>query len=397
MNSMKLYLLLLSGIFLFFSCDSKREIGTDIQDGDIYEVQVDLKKNILIECDSLLKEVVFITLEYGEESFISSIKRVKFFEKKFFLLDENANKLLVFSEKGDFLYKIGKKGVGPGEFQDLADFDLDTLNRHVLVLEKERREVIRFTMEGDYLSENRLGFQADQFSMLGNNHLAFFIGYFDDDYHNLKITDLKGKLKRKLFPYPKDKRTFPFGFTGNLVSTKKGVLYSDASSSNIYQVFEDGKILKKYEIKFSTPFWSEENKYEHDAFFDKVQKGHLNFLRNDFLEIDDFLLICYNEHLGNEYGGTNRPRVGFFDNGNKFYCNYSNFTPNLIPYCLSGPKGYYENRVFSFIDPIKVEYFSSLIDSSSNEIFNSLLMNREEANPILVTYSLDNKLVSNVQ
>ena len=59
-----------------------------------------------------------------------------------------------------------------------------------------------------------------------------------------------------------------FGFLGVLSEVKNGVLYVDATSSEIFQVKPTGDITLKYKVDFGLLQWPENKKYEFMEFME---------------------------------------------------------------------------------------------------------------------------------
>lgn len=72
-----------------------------------------------------------IPLETTSESLIREISKMVVFLNRLYVWDYTLATIFVFDESGHYLYKLAKKGHGPGEYIDLSDF----------FIEKDRREV----------------------------------------------------------------------------------------------------------------------------------------------------------------------------------------------------------------------------------------------------------------
>ena len=60
----------------------------------------------------LTRSVHRVQLETNETALLGIIKDVKYYNKKFYVND--GVQVLVFNDKGDFLFKLGNQGDGPG-------------------------------------------------------------------------------------------------------------------------------------------------------------------------------------------------------------------------------------------------------------------------------------------
>lgn len=108
----------------------------------------------------------YISLETKPESLIVLIQDLIHFENKFYVLDFQG-KILVFGQRGKFLYQIGSKGEGPGEFNDLTSFAIDK-ERKELYLSSYNR-IIKYTLTNQFIEEKKFPFYIEYIHWYDNN------------------------------------------------------------------------------------------------------------------------------------------------------------------------------------------------------------------------------------
>lgn len=73
-----------------------------------------------------------------------------------YILDRKAVHIKVFDRQGNFVRAIGKKGQGPGEFQNLSTFQV-TPQQEIIVCDPRSRRVLLFKPDGQFLRELSAG------------------------------------------------------------------------------------------------------------------------------------------------------------------------------------------------------------------------------------------------
>ena len=108
-----------------------------------------------------------IYLEASNDFLIDRVKQIKYFQEKIFVLDRTY-KLFVFSDSGNGLTVIDKRGIGSNEYIDIRGFDIDK-ERNELVVNTFPNKIMRFSFEGDFLSETQLKIKGTDIVVIGDN------------------------------------------------------------------------------------------------------------------------------------------------------------------------------------------------------------------------------------
>ncbi len=342
-------------IFLLFFSSCKKEKESVSNTKSPITIKIDSNDNEPTIFTHILNDFYFVVLENSEESMLSGADKIFFFKDEFYVFDDKYNKIVVFSGTGDFLRTIGKIGAGPGEFKDIGDISFDYENNKIQVLSIYKNKILNFNPDGGGSGYFRQKFPMMKFANLNSKYYAYFVGYFAEDFFNLKITNKDHKVVFKGFPFPEDHEEdlMKSTFTGYLTSYDDHFLYSDATSSKIYSIYPDGLINLKYFIDFGKNPWSEKNIYKHETFFQKIIKGEVSFLRSHYEENDKALVFCYNYSVTNDpKKRTNFPKLGFYlKKSGKVYTHFNYGNDLLYPY-LTAPKGKTKNGEY-FISTLK--------------------------------------------
>ncbi len=94
--------------------------------------------------------------ENTDSLYFSRPSAIVYDEKNLFVLDSEDEEIKVFSKAGGFLYAIGKKGQGPGEFQ--MPGDMDVLGEKIFVADGANRRVQVLDKKGAYLGSFKVPF-----------------------------------------------------------------------------------------------------------------------------------------------------------------------------------------------------------------------------------------------
>jgi hypothetical protein len=154
-------------LLICFSCNNLKK--KQINESDNKKINLKILKingdiNSLLQIDSIFSDFTIIPLETKEECLISRINKVLHYEDKF-LLQDDAQKLLLFNTNGKFLYEVGKKGKGPGEFIELRDFDIDKAG-NIYILDWNR--ILKYSINGIFMKAYPIHFSHDNNYFAGN-------------------------------------------------------------------------------------------------------------------------------------------------------------------------------------------------------------------------------------
>ena len=146
---MKYFLCFLILIF-FVSCSNKQSESSMV-DSDCIIINLDEKRGSSIPLSTYFNSVQAIILETKDECLIGRINELQVFDGYIYVLDSRiAKSLFVFDMNGHFIRKIGGLGNGPGEYNSLEDFTLDTENGFIFLLDFGKR-VHKYHLNGTFI------------------------------------------------------------------------------------------------------------------------------------------------------------------------------------------------------------------------------------------------------
>lgn len=202
-----------------------------------------------------------VVLETTPQSLIADISRLIRIGDRIYILDKVSKKISVFSMDGRSVFNIDKVGRGPGEYIQIRDFGVDTLNGRVVVMADVPMKVLYYDLEGNYLQESELSHLLDNV-VCDNGREIYYNTYY------------KGNKASDYYVW--------FGATAD--SPKKLAL---EASNNFY--FDGPRIVKSREVYFTPRYDYTLYKVRQDSVIPclKFDFGENN-MTQDFLDnIDD--------------------------------------------------------------------------------------------------------------
>ncbi len=381
-------LTILSFIF-YISCSSGGKQKNTNAPSETIEIDMTASTNDKVLIDNLLKVKSVIHLESTKGSFIKEASVVRVVKDKIYVLDSKQTKLFIFNKEGEFISQILSSGKGPGEIIEAYSFDIDIKNKRILVLDSSRKGLLVFDLLGEYQNTIEIGCHAHKMAVLDSDNYCFYIGYYDDSYHNFHIISADGHRKKMLFPFPQDIAGMAFNFTGHVTRNNHGVLYTDACSNEIYQIDKEGVSFLRYKIDFGPNNWPEKRRHEHMAFFTELNKFELKFLQSPYEENEEGLIFPYLS--GNTVG-----RAFYLKETGTVYHVNNGLVKDVFYQVLSNPKGVTSDGFFiSVLHPFPIK--EKLLDEIQkgrkfkiNKDLESRILASDEnnSNPIVLTYTL---------
>ncbi len=146
-----------------------------IRDG-VTEICINPPYDNILQIDSIFSSIKAIKLETNEQCLISNHRKILLINNQIFISNETRN-LFVFSDKGEFIRQISKKGRGPEEFFELRDFQIDIEgNIHIL----DYLRILKFTNDGRLIET--IKFEAPDNSVVFNP-LEFSLSETKGEYY----------------------------------------------------------------------------------------------------------------------------------------------------------------------------------------------------------------------
>lgn len=211
------------------------------------------------EFTSLLKSYQIFKLDAGKDEFLDNFSSLKILNDKIYVLDREYNKaVFIFTQDGHFVNKICKVGKGPGEYLQVADFDVDNKTGDVLVFDWDKGEIIDYDITGRYVLSVKLNKRYSSFAKYNDKYLTSKHYSKDKQDFLLTIHNSKGKLLNSFFSALdyQNCSTLLFRFGGNFFYFNEEYRYFIPETDTVYRVTANQ--MSSY-LVFEHPVYNKDN------------------------------------------------------------------------------------------------------------------------------------------
>lgn len=142
-------LLILSFVICFTMCTPKSQNGDTIF--------VDLDKPEKASLFDYFRSIELIPLETSSDVLVNGFSRIIVHQDYYYALDKPLCQIFVFDKTGKFLFKIGTKGQGAGEYAFIEDFNINPFSENLEILEPYGRIHI-YDVLGNFIETKRIAY-----------------------------------------------------------------------------------------------------------------------------------------------------------------------------------------------------------------------------------------------
>jgi len=350
---LKVHTLLLGFFVLITSCTNNKKGNISIADDSSV-------KKININSSDITKEEIggFLTLDsyiiLSNEEIIGEIERTIMTGEKIYLMD-NTQRIFCYDMRGKMVFKIDRRGQGPGEYNHIADYSIDPISSRLLIYDDHLRKILICDLHtGDYNSEFSIRYMFPDKFGIADRH--FFFHSSDDrrvvDKDNqrfyLLYSETGEQIDNCFLPHDAvSEFHFDLGADHPFFYNEGKLLYNKAFDSRIYLLGKDS-ITPLYDIFLPNqlPMKKIEEKVEY---WDIVRSDYSYGMADIFISRtilyftfskDGFINSCYYD-LEKDKILFCGPRV------------LANARKELPFYSLI--KGVFNGKFYAFISPAEIE------------------------------------------
>jgi hypothetical protein len=373
----RLHILLLF-LFLFLSC-SEKTVKTGDENVSTFQWNISTNESI----GDIIDSIEFIPLEAHSESLFKRGDKLIVTDNKFFVFDLlGENQLFVFDNKGKFLYKIGKKGQGPGEHLQIRCF---TINENlVYVYDIYKQKILKYNIaDGTYVGDSDLPFIAHDMIIADNGDFVFarqrIEGYPAPEEHDchIIITDKDFNIKYKLFPF-KDEDCGVWSQSSYLKSTDEYITF--------HTMVGDSVVLLNRHVPDS-------NYLVYRMNFGKKKAPH--GIANDYERLKEYTFLASTPEITSKY------IIGEYWDGANGTDSYIYNIEKQIAYTNDWDRAHIDkfffpalfhvgDTIFSLYD--KPYYFLWRDDNLTHVLSDNIRKHLDGDNDILIKYILKNRI-----
>lgn len=381
-------------VLILNSC-SNNNPSEIVDENKIIKIKVQGNIDNSLQIDSIFSNITAIPLETNDACLITDISKTIFYKDRIYIQSERS-RLFVFDTLGNYLFTIGRKGRGPGEYNVLRDFDIDKYGR-IFIL--DFLKILEYSADGSLIKnypfhftpKDKLIINPIQFSISNDDNFFIWGGSFSIESNpNNSLTIMykmsqSGQIMNKYFPlnYKLASETNQFK------RFKDNILIDPIFGSNIiYSINKDDKVEAKYEIDFGKKNLDKEipsNFETLSEFKENIDLGYYHTV-SGFCETDEWIYFRFlnDHHFYNVYYSKILQK-SFISKP------YPRVSGRIAPWIING---FFDDKFISFIEPMilnqDVEHIdSSKVSNHEKKIFKKIIKKIEPTNnPVLFICSM---------
>jgi len=214
-------------------------------------LEIDPHKAQNTNISEFASSISYIKLETNVNCLVSSISDFTVYDDRFYFIDYHQELVYCFNNEGKFVFKIDKKGKGPGEFINISSFAIDKENRQLLIYDRSKMEVLYYNLEGTYQKSDRVKFQRAEMGIIDSKSYYFYNYDMPDPSFVLQRIERNSTrlisehirqcrntdyLRHTVFNHDNSRLTFNYGFNDTIFS-----INSDGSIDPLFNIIFKGK------------------------------------------------------------------------------------------------------------------------------------------------------------
>lgn len=254
-------------LFLFNNCNFKKDKfhEPDLDFSDMQEIAIEIESKDELLLSTIFQDIKCIALQTSGNNLIRYVDKLISFNDHFYILDVRENSLFIFKEDGSFENQIKKVGHGPGEYLQLTDFIIDEEENVIELYDKSLQKIYKFSLDGSFLQEVKVGIYAQALAKLDNNKYAFYDFYSPLQPYDLLVADENGEVVSKHFYTSVANDTVSL-LTHHFGSKGENLSFLKWPGDTVYQINSKG-VFPKYYFKFVENIASEIHYFTENDYF----------------------------------------------------------------------------------------------------------------------------------
>ncbi|OFY54328.1 MAG: hypothetical protein A2X22_13205 [Bacteroidetes bacterium GWF2_49_14] len=246
--------LILCGILSLSACNSK-DVRTGIPSIDIAE---GLKETGNLKLSELASDPEIVLLESGADSWFVNASSLSIGKKYMMILDDMEKRIILFDRQGKYIRQIGRKGKGPGEFNNLHHAAMDPNEQFVFIHDGIGQKLIKYNTDGAFVGEvstKKVCFEewfVDGIQFINDEQFVLVTRRPrtpQKDYCSLPLLDLNMQVIKKILPRPVDQRSK--NARGQIFQGRQRIFYWEPEYDTVYTVTPKGSAIPTHTIACS--------------------------------------------------------------------------------------------------------------------------------------------------
>jgi hypothetical protein len=363
--------LIIAGFFilLFIGCNKKKENYDLPVDSDMisfFSLKT-IEKNIPGE---LSIDRIYLKLDNSDQFLFREIDKVKMTDRKIYILDEGLKKLIVFDHQGNGVISLDKMGQGAEEYLQITDFDVSP-SGDLFILDGRLDKLFVYNEHADFISANKLPFEADIIHVLPDNKLLFGLSSWNTGKgasKKIAVTDMDLNIEKTYMDYDEFVDEAFWISSYNFIPVGNHIFYNKQIDNVVYKLSSfDGEPVKAYIFDFGKKNVPNKNKKD-------IERTLKDF--ESYCCLKNFAVVTDKYALGTVWDGL-KTKAFIIDRNNRILY----LSKETASHDISKITGMYEDYIVSFINPGRYEDLDNDLPTNIKEYV-------EDGNFVLCLYKL---------
>jgi hypothetical protein len=260
---------------------------------------IDYKNLEEIRLSGYVSDIKVVKLATSDDVLIGEIVKVEIFNNRIYILDRLSNALFIFTDEGEFLYKLRNIGQGPGEYIYLFDFDV---TNDGLYLSDIGIAILHYDNDFNFVRKINHHSVAGNFVM-NDEYFWIFREPHPATYNQILMIDKNGRTVEEFFQKKASESEVNLASSNLFQKQKSHIYFSPRYGNTIYEWNGENKWQEFITLSFGDKTFDKDineyyskNAIMNDADFPYIVRKDFfvfhNFLLCDF-HIDSRLYCCF--------------------------------------------------------------------------------------------------------
>lgn len=271
-------LLIFAILIVLVGCKNKEKINFTVSDGinETYSINAFSKT---LDMSEYTDSLSFIALDDSkDEALLKDINKCIIKNDHIYVFDFfGTESVKVFDLSGNFLFTVGTKGGGPGEF--FRTFDFDVNDDGIFLLDIRNRKILKYNLYGSFQEEYSYN---DKFSginsIIATNESTFLLGMDGSIYTEAKVllVDKQYNVIQKILPF-QEADTKGHLKIGSFRRCGDNIVYHYPVSDEIFLFEQSGRLANRYTLSLNETPISDDIKKDYKNVVSERKFGKFNY------------------------------------------------------------------------------------------------------------------------
>ena len=188
-------------------------------------IHINPEKAAPVKYSTLYSKMEILPLKTDTGFLISEVDKMIVKNNRFYILSDD--KILVFDSVGKPIFKVDKRGKGPGEYSYLIDFNV--YDNDIELFDHRQQKMLIYDQTGSFKGEWKCNLSAYSFGRIDTGLYAFYVGVNgsegEKNYKLKYYSKAEEKVVQEYFPVPENEYSFMYILESNFSSATNPLLF----------------------------------------------------------------------------------------------------------------------------------------------------------------------------